>query len=642
METLLKTKNFRCMLSFTLMLLLFPCVTESSQLSQQWVAQGRGLMFNHGDPSMDGVIAAKNKFQDALVVDSSDQEAALFLSVARMVALMDDATAYTSGMPIETIHELFDILGVSQDGRDLFDWTAAIPEDINGNLILPEGLPAFEDLQLFFESVIIAEIDAAIANLSIVTQSFSTRITADEMGDVEGAGLELDYGDVALYQSGLYALKATLQILNAYNLNVNDLKALISKLENETFDFNGDLLQPHPDFLKLLQPDEAMSIAASRSSLNSFIDSYLAASEFIRGETDDQSDDLLTFEAEDLDAELDFRTELENVQVSLQNNTAVAVGDEESVTVDFSEFFNDPMDLRGYLPTVSQDPVTHEWFDVDICSTLDTTFSGVLPNGLEDCDLDSGYALTSELRANAVLEVSGAPVTLVWKMVGADITPSGDQVVSGYFYADPDDFAYGSLYNPELFVKIYIATNGWCNMAFNHVTVDNVSVYSMSGGESKSSTATLSTRLVEHQYNGVAIDTSLQTTGDTAAASKNEGYALNSGLWAKAVLQPSTGSVNLIWKEVGTDTTPSGDTVVSGYFYASPDDFAYGSLYNPEVFVKVYIASNGWANMAFNHVTVDGVDISTAHNYAGAADQSVTATLESRLVEHQYDGVGLQ
>ena len=82
--------------------------------------------------------------------------------------------------------------------------------------------------------------------------------------------------------------------------------------------------------------------------------------------------------------------------------------------------------------------------------------------------------------------------------------------------------------------------------------------------------------------------------------------------------------------------------MVSGYFYASPADFAYGSLYNPEVFVKVYIAANGWANMAFNHVTVDGVDISSAHQYSGLADQTGTAALERRLVEHQYNGVSLQ
>ena len=258
---------------------------------------------------------------------------------------------------------------------------------------------------------------------------------------------------------------------------------------------------------------------------------------------------------------------------------------------------------------------------------------------------DGGYHVTSELWAKAVLQVPGNPVTLIWSEVGSDTTPSGAQVISGYFYADPNDFAYGSQYNPELFVKIYIDKSGWCNMAFNHVTVDDVAVYSAQSdamSAMQTSTATLADRLVEHQYNGVAIDDALQTTGGSAQASSDAGATLSAGLWARAVLQPAAGPVNLIWRAVGADTTPSGDRVVSGYFYASPDDFAYGSEFNPEVFVKVYIASNGWANIAFNHVTVDGVDIRSSHNYTGTADQSDTATLQKRLLEHQYDGVSMQ
>jgi hypothetical protein len=131
-------------------------------------------------------------------------------------------------------------------------------------------------------------------------------------------------------------------------------------------------------------------------------------------------------------------------------------------------------------------------------------------------DTHGGYLLTSDIWGKAVLQAAGSPVTLVWKMVGADITPSGDQVISGYFYADPADFAYGSQYNPEVFVKIYIAANGWCNIAFNHVTVDAVDVYSAhhyAGTPTQSSTVTLTQRLAEHPYSGVAIDPKLQPTG---------------------------------------------------------------------------------------------------------------------------------
>ena len=125
--------------------------------------------------------------------------------------------------------------------------------------------------------------------------------------------------------------------------------------------------------------------------------------------------------------------------------------------------------------------------------------------------------------------------------------------------------------------------------------------------------------------------------GDTAGV-----YTLSTGLSAKAVLQVSGAPVTLIWKEVGADTTPSGARVVSGYFYADPNDFAYGSPYNPEVFVKVYIDPGGWANIAFNHVTVDDVSIYSAHSYDGTWDQSGSLTMTGRLAEHQYTGVSVQ
>ena len=188
----------------------------------------------------------------------------------------------------------------------------------------------------------------------------------------------------------------------------------------------------------------------------------------------------------------------------------------------------------------------------------------------------------------------------------------------------PADFAYGSRYNPEVFVKLYIASSGWCNIAFNHVTVDSVTVSSAhqyAGAAQQSSSATLDSRLVQHEYNGVTIDTSKQSMGGGSGTASTAGYNLAPMLWSNAVLQVTGRPITMIWKEVGADITPSGATVVSGYFYADPADFAYGSVYNPEVFVKVYIDPSGWANMAFNHVTVDPVSIDSAHRYAGAADK---------------------
>ena len=122
-------------------------------------------------------------------------------------------------------------------------------------------------------------------------------------------------------------------------------------------------------------------------------------------------------------------------------------------------------------------------------------------------------------------------------------------------------------------------------------------------------------------------------------AQRDGGYDVTAGLWAKAVLKPASGDVTLVWQMVGAAITPSGAQVISGYFYADPEDFSYGSPFNPEVFVKIYIDPGGWCNIAFNHVTVDPVSVYSAHQYGGMADQSGTISLSARLSEHTYTGV---
>ena len=125
---------------------------------------------------------------------------------------------------------------------------------------------------------------------------------------------------------------------------------------------------------------------------------------------------------------------------------------------------------------------------------------------------------------------------------------------------------------------------------------------------------------------------------ETTADDSDGGYTVAANLWLKAVFQTPGGAVTLKWYQTGTDTNPSGDTVVSGYFYADPGDFAYGSMYNPEAFVKIYISTGGWANIVFNHVTVDPIDVYSAHGYVGTPQQSATITLDAVKVNHSYTG----
>ncbi len=183
-----------------------------------------------------------------------------------------------------------------------------------------------------------------------------------------------------------------------------------------------------------------------------------------------------------------------------------------------------------------------------------------------------------------------------------------------------------------------------------HVTADQYNFAYYPSGDSHPSTtghqkATAEfVPLLNYYYNQwmTGGDDSDDDNGNDDGTAADGGVTVASGLWLKAVLNTPTELFTLKWNLVGTDTTPSGDRVVSGYFYADPAEFAYGSQFNPEIFVKIYIATSGWANIAFNHVTVDPVSVDSAYSYEGAADQSGSITLNNRLAEHQYTGVPLE
>ena len=171
--------------------------------------------------------------------------------------------------------------------------------------------------------------------------------------------------------------------------------------------------------------------------------------------------------------------------------------------------------------------------------------------------LAAEYNVTSGLSLGAVLQVSGNPIDLVWQEVGTDTTISGDTVVSGYFYADPEDFAYGSQYNPEVFVKVYIASNGWMNIAFNHVTVDPVSVSSTNSGSHQEGTITTSDRIAEHTYdpNNGGSGTTTNFDGDwngfaKSSISYSNGTSCGSSTAYMAVSDNAvTGSILTSWGE---------------------------------------------------------------------------------------------
>ena len=639
-------------LLFCFSLARLPLLYASTE-SQAKVAEGRELLFNNGNMSIAGVVQATARFQEALAADPDDREAALCLSVARIASLMDNTAAYSPGAPIENVVELLDGIGVGQQGRDIFNWEADFSRDIYGDVILPQDVPNLGDVQAFIQSIVIPEIDSALSNLSIVLEGyaenesdpFGTVITAEELGDQYGNDYEVDYGDVLLYQSGLYALKAVLEILLAYDMDVVGIRDVISKIQNDTFRFNADLLDPNPRFITILS-NGAARISSAKTSFQNFIDTYFAASSYIRNETDDQGNDLFTIEAEDASDELKFRENLESINSSFANSQPVVIGDDNPTRIDFSQFFDYPLDLRYYLPVFNDDPQVDELLKDGICLLPDRTFSGVIPDGLQICTQLSGAMVTPELWIRAVINtVDKGPIEGVWKPGGKDTTARGDKVIWGYFYASPDDVSWGNANNPDLFAKIWMDVSGSVYVDYFHVSVPDIDVYTdfaNDGTADKQSIATLSQRFVEHsRVNGVIgaksqIEDGISPLGYSAAMNPTGSILINDLRIGSVINTVDQGPIEGVWRLGGQDTTASGDKVVWGYFYADPDIMSWGSQNNPDLFVKVWFDARGPVYVDFFHVSVPDIEVYSDFPSSGGYDKSGTTVLSNRFVEHRY------
>jgi hypothetical protein len=146
------------------------------------------------------------------------------------------------------------------------------------------------------------------------------------------------------------------------------------------------LIDRYPDFLKLLpttgvSADGAAILEQAKQDLISFIDTYLAASDSIRNETDSQSDDFMSFDPDDLDDEAHFRNILQEVKASLLEFRVAVLEDNDGIGVgriDLNHIFGKssvaPMDIRGIIPEFNNEN------EILTGSLPDPTFDGVLVN----------------------------------------------------------------------------------------------------------------------------------------------------------------------------------------------------------------------------------------------------------------------
>lgn len=215
---------------------------------------------------------------------------------------------------------------------------------------IPAGAPDANEVRNIIDTSMIPEIEAIIDDLNSISDETNDRfqvfLEPDEIriffhpnSPVFNPGspehdpnsrflqpLEVDYGEVLLLKALLITLKAQLRAQAAYDLYTDANDMLVEKFYGDTLNINADVLDPHPDLLKVLPTsndasDGAAILAKARQDLIEGIDYYLEAVTYISSEGDPQDDEFLYIDPNDKKVSDAINEKLTMLRDSLVNDT---------------------------------------------------------------------------------------------------------------------------------------------------------------------------------------------------------------------------------------------------------------------------------------------------------------------------------
>lgn len=351
--------------------------TYVSTSATEFVANGRALLQQQNVPF------ARFAFANALLADPTNQEARFFHALTSVAALIEGTTEDGSTVTPPALTDILARFGFGQANDSIFDadpGQLTEPQDANGDTDLGADSPTVEELRDFLVNDVLPALNAAIEDLDGIDSTFTVTISSSDFGTAlqddiqeEGTSIEVDFGDTELLQAMLILLKTKILILASYELNAN-LDQAIADANADTFDFQQNIIDANNELLTLestaLAITTSNTLGQARQALIDAIVVYNAASEFIRNEADDQTNDLFTFsdpedpteeQTEDENDELSFRNFLAQIATAANGQANVsedpgdlddtsAPNDENTFDLNLDIFF-DGVSLRSFLPT---------------------------------------------------------------------------------------------------------------------------------------------------------------------------------------------------------------------------------------------------------------------------------------------------
>jgi hypothetical protein len=220
-------------------------------------------------------------------------------------------------------------------------------------------------VQAILTGHLLPQINGALANLGTVGEAFSNVVTsADHFIDTD---IETDFGDVSMFKAWLSGGRSLVSVLGAYDADVN----IVKLTETEPL-LASNLLATYTGLMTL---SNAASLSTASNALLDALEFYLAGSDFILGETDEQSNDLIVVEAGDVAEEGEMRALARSLQDSMRGPVLIDRHRQDGFYeyVHLARFFVPAYVTRAHLPEFSQD-------NDPVAGTFpDPTFNGIFP-----------------------------------------------------------------------------------------------------------------------------------------------------------------------------------------------------------------------------------------------------------------------
>jgi len=326
-----------------------------AQTANDFITQGRAYL------AATNLAGANTSFSNAIVLSPTNMFANTFYAATRLLTW----PSRPAGSNFLTR------VGMPLAGRDMYHWTARLPEDTNGVPLAPTGVNASEATALL-RTNLLAELIAAGANLAQVGSSnFTLSLTAAE---TQIAAVTVDYGDLQMIRAALYAAEYAIYTLNAQNLDVQ-LSSLGSLYTNGLLTAS-QVLARYPQLFTFATTNDLQSAC---TAFTNAVNAYFAASEFIRSRPTNVVR-LFNYDAALAQKEGDFRLVLQDLKNSLLLGPQMLALN-PNVTVDMGSQFNEPASWRSLLPRFQGNAVA-------LGSLPDLSFGG-LADGLSEGDVES-------------------------------------------------------------------------------------------------------------------------------------------------------------------------------------------------------------------------------------------------------------